>query len=105
VFPARANCLTHVESLSSCSKYVPETSDRFKVIVQVINFLVAKPPYKGLLKGFYRKSAPHSELILHADVRWLNAGKALSRACELLEEIKGFISSSRHYHSFPTCLK
>jgi hypothetical protein len=74
------------------------------VIVKVIDFFVAKPLNMRLLKMLLQElSAPHSELrvILHADVRWLSAGKAFSRIWELFQEIKGLISSSGHYHSFP----
>jgi hypothetical protein len=65
----------------------------------VINFTVAKPLNKCLLKVLLQElSAPHSELIPHTDVHWLSAGSALSQVWELFEGIKGFISSNSHYH-------
>jgi hypothetical protein len=55
---ARATCLFHVESLSNCLKYVPEIAEWFKVIIKVINFLVAKPLNKHLLKEFLKEACP-----------------------------------------------
>jgi hypothetical protein len=73
-----------------------------KVIVKVINFLVAKPLNKCLLKVFLQElSALLSEFAFHANGDWLSASKALSWVWELFEEINRIISSNSHYHSFP----
>ena len=36
--------------------------------------------------------APHSELVMHTDVRWLSKGKALIRMWEVFDEVKVFLS-------------
>jgi hypothetical protein len=76
------------------------------VIAEVINFLVSKPLNKHLLKSILQEfCAPHSELILYADVYWLSTSKVISRVWELTEEMKRLISSSGHYYSFPQVFK
>jgi hypothetical protein len=71
------------------------------VIVKVIKFIVAKPLNRRLLKVLlHESSAPHSELILYADVPQLSVGKALPWISNLFEEIKEFTSFSGHCHSF-----
>jgi hypothetical protein len=58
-----------------------------------------KATEQAFTKVFLQKISPAFRII-HAAVRWLNAGKALSRVWGLIEEIKGFIPSNGHYHSF-----
>lgn len=67
-------CSFYTEMRASYLESVPEISNPFKVIINVINFLVAKPVNKLLLKIFidylsYSKLIPyasHSKLIPHA---------------------------------------
>jgi zinc finger BED domain-containing protein 5/7/8/9 len=96
------HCLIHVENLASYLKSVPEISEQLKLIIKLINFLVSKPLNKRLLKVFLHDlSAPHSELILHADVRWLSRGEAITRVWKVFEEIKAFISANDYVTKFP----
>ncbi|XP_063220238.1 SCAN domain-containing protein 3-like isoform X1 [Bacillus rossius redtenbacheri] len=100
------HCLIHVENLASHFQSVPEIPEHFKVIVKVINFFAAKPLNKCLLRVFLQDlSAPHFDLILHTDVRWLSRGKTISCVWELFEEIKAFISSSGYAPQFPQLYK
>ena len=64
--------------------------------------MVSKPLNKRLLKVFLHDlSAPHSELILHADVCWLSRGEAITSVWKVFEEIKAFVSANDYVTKFP----
>lgn len=46
------HCLIHIKNIASHSKFFPEVSEHFIVIVNVISYLVAKPVNTYLLKIF-----------------------------------------------------
>jgi hypothetical protein len=65
--------------------------------VKVIKFSCCKANEQACTTSNLEElSALHPELIIHSDVSWLSASKALSRVWEHNEEIKGFISSDDH---------
>uniref|UniRef100_K7FGN3 HAT C-terminal dimerisation domain-containing protein n=1 Tax=Pelodiscus sinensis TaxID=13735 RepID=K7FGN3_PELSI len=61
------------------------------VIIKIINSIRAKPLQHALLEDVDDKQ---SDLILHAEVRWLSKGKVLARFLSLREEIKEFLKST-----------
>lgn len=96
------HCLIHIEALCSKMKDQKEIMSCLEVIVKVINFLTSKSLNKRLLRRFLEDvQAPYSELIVHAEVRWLSRGKALSRFLEVFEEVKAFLVERKKDNLFP----
>lgn len=73
---------------------VVDFSDEMTLVVKVVNSIRAKALQHCLFKALLDElESAYGDLLLHADVRWLNRGKVLQRFVDLLPEIEMFLST------------
>ncbi|XP_075768584.1 general transcription factor II-I repeat domain-containing protein 2A-like [Pelodiscus sinensis] len=86
------HCIIHQEALRV---KVLSFQHVMNVVIKIINSIQVKPLQHRLFKALLEDiDDKQSDLILHAEVRWLSKGKVLARFLSLVEEIKEFLKST-----------
>lgn len=90
------HCLIHQEAL--CAKQVG-FGEVMAVVVSIICFIRARAlnhrQFKLLLE---EHESPAGDVFLHTEVRWVSRATVLVRFCQLLSEIRVFLSSKNSVH-------
>lgn len=93
------HCIIHQEAL--CGKFVKMT-ETMKTVIAIVNLIRGGNKahrHRQFIAFLDELDAEYGDLPLHCDVRWLSAGKCLSRFFSLRGEILSFLRDGKIPHS------
>jgi len=89
------HCLIHREALAA-KKLAPELNDVLLDAVNIINFIKSRALNSRLFSNLCKDMDSHyTNLLLHAEVRWLSRGQSLRRLLLLKDEIEIFLTEQK----------
>lgn len=85
------HCVIHLQVL--CSK-VLQLEHVMSVVVSIVNYIRGRALKHRTFRAFLEEiDADYSDLLYHAEVRWLSRGRVLHRFLSLKEEIIKFLEN------------
>ncbi|XP_023242879.1 SCAN domain-containing protein 3-like [Centruroides sculpturatus] len=89
------HCLIHREALAA-KKLAPELNDVLQDAVKIINFIKSHALNSRLFSNLCKDADSHyTNLLLHAEVRWISRGQSLRRLLLLKDEIEIFLTEQK----------
>ena len=86
------HCVIHREHLAA-KKMSPSLHEVLSVSIQIVNFIKSNALNSRMFTMLCEEmDSGHSQLLLHAEVRWLSRGRVLTRLYELRDEVKIFLN-------------
>ena len=91
-----AHCLIHREVLAA-KKLAPELNNVLHDAVEIINFIKTSALNSRLFSNLCKVTDSHyTNLLLHAEVRWISRGQSLGRLLRLKGEIEIFLTEQKY---------
>lgn len=89
------HCFLHREALAA-KTIGEELKTVLDDVVKMVNYIKSRPLKSRLFAKLCESmDSPHTNLILHTEIRWLSRGRVLSRVLELKDEMLAFFTSHK----------